>query len=267
MGDSGSFYFGHFRTGQRHGLGLLFVPLKSPRENHSPSAAAASSSSNCGRGGTASPSAIESFAIHAAIWNKDAVNACWVEIASAVDNSTPAASSNAAAASASQPATLSPKEVLVWQSLQRLLRHAVPAVLRQQHHLLSAAASASAAPATGAIAAAISHSAPGRSAIASSIQSALRRFASPAAFRLVSVPNAVYTLRKSSVCSYRVTGELGCAEQPYVCLTCAEADRSGSAAGVSGQRRCGWEICQSCAETAKCHAGHTLAPLVRTSTG
>ena len=266
MGDTGSFYFGHFRTGQRHGLGLLFVPLNSPRKGHDQSAAAASSSSSCSRGSRASPSAIESFSIHAAIWNKDAVNACWVGIASTVDNPPSAASSKAAAASAAQTSALGPKELLVWQALQRLLRHAVPAVLRLQHHQLSGAAITSAAAATGASAAAGSLSAPSQAAIASSTESALRRLASPAAFRLVSVPNAVYTLSKSSVCSYRVTGELGCAEQPHVCLTCAEAEHSGSMAGAGGQRPCGWEICQSCAETTKCHAGHTLAPLVRTRT-
>lgn len=266
MGDTGSFYFGNFRAGQRHGLGLLFVPLQSPqRKGQDPSAASfASSSSNSGKVGPASRCTMDSFSIHAAIWRNDAVHACWVAIASAAGVLTSAASSTAAAASSSQPFAVGSNEQFVWQAVQRLLRHAVPAVLRMQHHLLSAAASASASVATGSAIATgpLSASSQAANAISTETQSVLSRFASATAFRLVSVPNAVHTLRKSAVCSYRVTGELGCAEQPYICVTCAEADRICSTADGQ-QRGCGWEICQACAETTKCHSGHTLKPLVR----
>jgi len=151
MGDTGSFYFGQFRAGQRHGLGLLFVPLQANRESRDRPAAAASSSSICSQDDPTSPSAMESFSIHAAIWRKDSVHACWIEITEA-DDSASAASSAAAAASAPRTAALGPKELLVWQAVLRLLRHAAPAVLRLQHHQLSAAAPTSAAAATGAAA-------------------------------------------------------------------------------------------------------------------
>jgi hypothetical protein len=144
---------------------------------------------------------------------------------------------------------LNATEALVWQAVQRLLRQAVPAVASLQQERSGATTNSST-------------SQPSQlhtDSICATLTS------SPSAFRLINVRNVVYAQRARGVCAYRCTGELGNAEMGYVCVTCAEAATVGNSAAMMSDTAAAsaesWEICQACAETTKCHAGHTLMPL------
>jgi hypothetical protein len=162
-------------------------------------------------------------------------------------------------AMAAQPASSSAQpsateiEQLVWQAILRLVDEAVPIVARLQHERVCKRLSA-----TGSSSLPAAISARMLEETAASLRSSLSARSS---FHFVSVPNTVLKLRKLGCCSYHITSELGSAENPWLCLTCSEADAT-DASSVEEAARVGWEICESCAEKSACHSGHTLSPLV-----
>lgn len=81
------------------------------------------------------------------------------------------------------------------------------------------------------------------------ITASLSCFPSPSSFRLLNVRNNVWCCSRDRLCSFAVVNALGCAEDVYLCHTCSERH---------GKRM---EICKSCAESTKCHSGHTLTAM------
>lgn len=250
-----SFYFGSFRHHERNGLGIFFLPRGDDDLVSSDWLTADR----------------EPFTLHPAISKQNGVHAMWrrkdddaeeringsshaagSSSSSSASPSPPAAAAAAAAPAASAAASSSSDggdAQLVWQALHRLIKQAVPAVIRLQHERKQLTNHSSLPP-------------PPDYHVSECVRAALDRFSSASLFHLISVPNAVHDLRRKGVCSYLITGELGCAEQPYLCLTCAEdpsmQDDSAASKGSS------FEMCQACAERSSCHAGHSLRALVST---
>lgn len=241
----GSFFFGSFRYNQSNGLGLFFLP----RADDGP----VSDWLTADR---------EPFDMYAVVSKQDGVHALWrrkegeedgmingAAGSSSSSSSPPAAAAAAAASSASSAAASSSDgggdAKLVWQALDRLIKRAVPFVIHLQHERKQATNPSSTLPP------------PSDHHVSECVRAARAHFSSPALFDLISVPNAVHDLRRKGGCSYLVTGELGCAESPYLCRTCAGDPELQDESAT-------WEMCQGCAEHSSCHAGHSLRALVST---
>ena len=67
--------------------------------------------------------------------------------------------------------------------------------------------------------------------ILSLVESQLADFASPRDYDLISIPHAVALGEKHGVCSFRISDEGGCSNQPYLCHKC------------SHDRGTQWEVC------------------------
>ena len=204
----------------------------------------------------------EPFTLYATISKQNGVEAMWRPTpqrmlngsADAASASSPSPSPLAAAAAAAMPVASassssssddSGNAQLVWQALHGLIRQAVPIVIRLQHERMQLAHRSALPP-------------PPDYHLRACVHEARQQFPSSSLFHLISVPATVDALRAKGGCSYLVSGEVGCAEQPYLCLTCAEDPSMQDDSG------CSWEMCQACAEKSSCHAGHSLWALVRT---
>lgn len=184
--NDGVFVYGDFVRHDPYGVGVLIVPMPPPFEGESAGRSA------------------EPFRIFPALYKSEAmVYARWIEKTdmgkrTGGDEADKQAMDTGEREEARSSSESDADAMLVWMYLRQLIADGLRAATRMQS-----------APLT-------------ESALARAIDAQLAAYSSPGRFRLVSLPNSIFHGEKRGVCAYRISDELGCANQPYECHTCSK---------------------------------------------
>jgi hypothetical protein len=194
--SDGSYFYGTFLKHDRHGPGVVIIPSEEDSTaSETPQPHQLSRSSR--------------FRLHAAIFKNDQVHARWMRRLSDAAASDQEHKSDSSSETP-DALSISADEQLVWNYLRRLIEDGLRAVIRLHHTPTTHLSTAD---------------------IASLIESHLIDFSSPHLYHLISIPMSVYYGLKRGVCAYRISDEIGCPNQPYLCHTCSQEDAR-------------WEVCQ-----------------------